>query len=588
MRTILIADEDAGIRELISLVFSDSDIYRVMTVSSGVNAILKAREIKPDIALVDVFLRDKDGYEVSREIKGDPLLKNTAVILLTASLGLFNETKAAEAGADDFIIKPCGSKELIKRLESLIDEEEPSKADRGVAKSLIGQYGNVKVKFASMVIVLIVIFMVTAPILYKNLAGVKSKLTRSSNPLPSKADITLHSVESKSTPVVKREEKIVMTMNDKREIFIENRKYALSELKAEIPILIKSHGKKIEDEGVSLRAGAEVPYDAAMEAMDEIKRIGVKNVELVMEPVSVFEWGQSGSGGIHGEEVKTSRLEKKGVPEELQKVEAGKEERLRVKEQKPRQKDEKPIKARREEAKKKGIAVMPTINPGGKYAVQVGAYQKEEEAKKIVEGLKSKGYPAFVETTKGSGQGTWYRVRIGLFKTRGEAKLYGNTLKGREPSVRKVLVVVEEEKDAAAVEASSSGKEKETQEGGGYLAGIKITGWSIYVTWCVPTVHHITIENTNDTAYRDIKVRARYYSASYSNTETTEMGESMGILHITLPPHSKKTYLERGVALERGSACGTYVGSGDIEALEAVPVSYSDISENQKQGHKWQ
>gem|GEM_PF-2535576 len=570
MRTVLIADGDAGMRELISLAFSDSGMYRVMIVSSGVDAILRAREIKPDIVLVDIFLRDKDGYEVSREIKGDPLLKSTAVILLTASLGLFNETKAAEAGADDFIIKPFGSKELIKRLESLIGEEEAPKADRGVSKPLIAQYGNVKIKFAGIVIVTVVVFMVMAPILYKNLPGFKSKLTESPNPLPS--DIPMHRVESKSAPVIKRGEKIVITMNDK------DGKYASSELKAEIPMLVKNHGKKIEDEGVSLGAGAEVPYDAAVEVMDEIKGTNVKNEELVTEPVSVFESGQPGSGEIHEEEIRTPRLEKRWVPEDLQRVEAGKKERLGVKEQKPRQKDEKPIKAKREESRRKGIAVMPTINPRGKYAVQIGAYQKEEKARGIVDGLKSKGYPAFVETKGGSGQGTWYRVRIGLFKTGGEARLYGNTLKSKEPSVREVLVVVEE-KGAAAVRANSLGKEKEAQEDD-YLSGIKITGWSIYVTWCMPTIHHITIENTNGTAYRDIKVRARYYSASYSNTETTERGESTGILHITLPPHSKKTYLERGTALERGSACGMYVGSGDIEVLGAVPVGYSDNSEN--------
>src|SRR5581483_8693564 len=397
----------------------------------------------------------------------DPLLKNTAVILLTASLGLFNETKAAEAGADDFIVKPFGSKELIKRLESLTGEEKPPKADRGVSKPLIARYGNVKIKFAGMAIVTVVVFMVTAPILYKNLPGFKSKLTGSPNPLPS--NIPMHRVESKSAPVIKRGEKIVITTNDK------DGKYASSEPKAEIPM----HGEKIEDEGVSLRAGAEVPYDAAVEVMDEIKGTNVKNEELITEPVSVFESGQPGSGEIHGEEVRTPRLEKRGVPEDLQRDQAGKEEHLGVKEQKPRQKDEKPIKARREEARKKGIAVMPTINPGGKYAVQIGAYQKEEKARGIVDGLKSRGYPAFVETKGGSGRGTWYRVRIGLFKTGGEARLYGNTLKSKEPLVREVLVVVEE-KGAAAVRANSLGKENETQEDD-YLAGIKITGWSIYV-----------------------------------------------------------------------------------------------------------
>jgi cell division septation protein DedD len=555
------------------------------------NAILKAKEIKPDIILADVFLPDKDGYEVSREIKDDSLLKDTIVILLSASLGLFDETKAAEAGADDFIIKPFGSAELAKRLESLVGKEELSevdgKAGGKAAKSLISQYG--KVKFASMVVVPIVIFMIAMPILYKNLPKFKSKLTKSSNPLSSKADPALQRVELKPKTIVKGlEEKILVTVNDKREIFIENRKYTLSELKTEIPMLIKSHGKEIQDEDVSLKAGADVPYSIVMEAIAEIKKTGVKNVERVTGPVLVFESGRPGSGEIYREkEIKASQLEKSGVSEELEKVEAGKEKRL-GKEQRPKVGDDKrSIKAIGEGATKKDVAIVPIITPDGKYAVQIGAFRKEEEAKGVAKRLKSKGYPAYVKTG-GPGQGAWYKVRIGLFKTRGEAKLYGDNLKGRKPLMKKVVVVVEEEKpeekkDVAVIEASSSGKGNETQEDGGYLAGIKISDWSIYVAWCVPTVYHITIENANDMAYRDIKVRVRYRSASYYNAGTTEIGESKGILHITLPPHSKKTYLEKGVSLAQGSVCGMNVGSGDagdMEVLEAIPASYSDHGGN--------
>lgn len=129
MKTILIADEDAIARELVSLAFPDQMDYRVIGASTGADAILKSKEIKPDIVIADIFLSDKNGYEVSREIKGDPTLEGTPVILLISSLGVFDEVKAAESCADDFIIKPFSSEEITKKVESLIARHEREKVE---------------------------------------------------------------------------------------------------------------------------------------------------------------------------------------------------------------------------------------------------------------------------------------------------------------------------------------------------------------------------------------------------------------------------------------------------------------------------
>src|SRR3990170_981298 len=91
---------------------------------------------------------------------------------------------------------------------------------------------------------------------------------------------------------------------------------------------------------------------------------------------------------------------------------------------------------------KKDIAALPAIQPGGRYTIQIGAFQKEEEAKQIVNNLKSKGYPAFIKTAEVPGKGTWYRVRIGTFTTRVTAKLYANNLKNLEPSIKFVFITV--------------------------------------------------------------------------------------------------------------------------------------------------
>ncbi|MGE5445078.1 MAG: response regulator [Ignavibacteriales bacterium] len=121
MKTILIADEDNAVRKSISALFSNLG-YRVVSVSGGADAILKSKEMKPDIVVVDVSLPNGDGYEVSGKIKGDPALEGTPVILLVSSLGIFDEVKAAEVCADDFMIKPLKSEKVVEKIESLINQ----------------------------------------------------------------------------------------------------------------------------------------------------------------------------------------------------------------------------------------------------------------------------------------------------------------------------------------------------------------------------------------------------------------------------------------------------------------------------------
>ncbi len=122
LRIILIADEDYMIRNLIRLMFTESMGYIVVDTSSGIDAILKARMIKPDIILADASLPDKNGYDLSEEIKNDPLLRNIPVVLLTSALDPFNEKEALESHVDDILVKPFEPEETIKKVESLLSQ----------------------------------------------------------------------------------------------------------------------------------------------------------------------------------------------------------------------------------------------------------------------------------------------------------------------------------------------------------------------------------------------------------------------------------------------------------------------------------
>lgn len=99
---------------------------------------------------------------------------------------------------------------------------------------------------------------------------------------------------------------------------------------------------------------------------------------------------------------------------------------------------------------------------------------------------------------------------------------------------------------------------------------IKISDWSVYGTWsAVAIIHHVTIENTSDTAYKNIRVRV-YYTSTSTAQQAIIISQETGVLPITLPPHSKNTYLKGGVTLGAGSQ---FMNPIRIEVLGATPGS---------------
>jgi outer membrane protein TolC len=96
-----------------------------------------------------------------------------------------------------------------------------------------------------------------------------------------------------------------------------------------------------------------------------------------------------------------------------------------------------------EETTRKNVTyTLPSFESKGKYAVQIAAYKKEEEAKKIAENLKSKGYPTSIKTTQNPGKGCWYRVKIGPFKTKEEAQIYKDRLETNGLHIKTAFITV--------------------------------------------------------------------------------------------------------------------------------------------------
>ena len=121
--------------------------------------------------------------------------------------------------------------------------------------------------FVDVMLVLLVIFMVTTPILYQGV------------------DVDLPKTDSQPIPALDREKKVVVTLNSDGEIFIEKEQLSLSELRIEIRTLMSEQGKEVREEDVFLRADTSVPYGTVVEVMSEIRNAGVTKLGLITEPI---------------------------------------------------------------------------------------------------------------------------------------------------------------------------------------------------------------------------------------------------------------------------------------------------------------
>ena len=118
-KKILLADDSVTIQKVVSITLAHED-FELIIVDNGTEAISRAKEIRPDVILLDVVMPDKDGYEVCQEIKANGGLSKTPIILLTGTFEPFDEDRALEVGADDFIKKPFESHALINKIKEMV------------------------------------------------------------------------------------------------------------------------------------------------------------------------------------------------------------------------------------------------------------------------------------------------------------------------------------------------------------------------------------------------------------------------------------------------------------------------------------
>ena len=123
---ILIVDDDEHISELISL-YLTKEFYDTKIVYAGEEALRQFRLFSPNLILLDLRLPGLDGYQVCREIRQQ---SNVPIIMLSAKGEVFDKVLGLELGADDYIIKPFDSKELVARVKAVLRRYQPAQASQ--------------------------------------------------------------------------------------------------------------------------------------------------------------------------------------------------------------------------------------------------------------------------------------------------------------------------------------------------------------------------------------------------------------------------------------------------------------------------
>ncbi len=118
-KKILLIDDEQDILELLSYNL-EKEGYQVHTASNGNEGIAKAKEIVPDLILVDVMMPEKDGIETCQELRQIKDLQKTLIVFLSARSEEFSQLAGYQAGANDYIVKVIKPKVLVSKIAALL------------------------------------------------------------------------------------------------------------------------------------------------------------------------------------------------------------------------------------------------------------------------------------------------------------------------------------------------------------------------------------------------------------------------------------------------------------------------------------
>lgn len=138
MKKILIIEDEPNIRELI-LYNLKTNGYDGIAAEDGIMGITMVHREKPDLILLDIMLPGKTGYDICRELREEG--NNTPIIMITAKTEELDKVMGLEYGADDYISKPFGIRELMARIKAVLRRYEVT-ADMSVTNDTVMSVGD--------------------------------------------------------------------------------------------------------------------------------------------------------------------------------------------------------------------------------------------------------------------------------------------------------------------------------------------------------------------------------------------------------------------------------------------------------------
>jgi DNA-binding response OmpR family regulator len=122
-KRILIAEDEDSIATSLEFLMRNGG-YETRVSRDGIDALACAATFLPHLVLLDVMLPGKSGFEVCQSIRADPLLRATWVVMLTAKGGKNATARGLDCGADEYVVKPFSTRELLARVHELLAREK--------------------------------------------------------------------------------------------------------------------------------------------------------------------------------------------------------------------------------------------------------------------------------------------------------------------------------------------------------------------------------------------------------------------------------------------------------------------------------
>jgi DNA-binding response OmpR family regulator len=119
---ILIADDDVDALRLVGVMLERQG-YEIIAATTGLQAVEKAIEVQPALIILDVMIPHMDGFQAAAKLRAHPATESIPILMFTAKTAVNDKITGFQAGADDYLTKPVHPRELISRVEALVQRQ---------------------------------------------------------------------------------------------------------------------------------------------------------------------------------------------------------------------------------------------------------------------------------------------------------------------------------------------------------------------------------------------------------------------------------------------------------------------------------